>query len=143
MTIKKIIRNGNGFNFTVFSPNTRDNKAYYHLNFDPVCNHFGIKFGDFATISHYNKFERKWGLIDCTNANYEIVDNSILEVSQIPLNLLLPDDVEPDVLIRGILLYEGVKGDEFNVIAYDEMPTLDLPPDVPDSSSRDVDSTLS
>ena len=113
----KIIRNGKGLNFTVHSKNAPEGKTFYNLNFDPVCNYFGITLEINSVIVHYNKFEKTWGKLQTKGARYELLDYVVMDTGNEPLLLKLPERVAPEALIRGVLYYpifeeEGIKSYE-------------------------------
>ncbi len=123
MTITKIIQNGKTLNYTAYSDILKLDKPFYNLNFMPVCNHFGIKLGDTSTLLHYNKFEKRWGMIDVTTGHYQVLEKERMHIDATPEFLLLPDDVSPKALIRGVLLYRLEK----LLAASTPLPKLEIP----------------
>lgn len=108
MSIIKIIQNARQVNFTVFSDKAPKGKASYQLNFQPLCEVFGIKPKEQWFIFHYNKFEKLWGLVRGQNLAYTLINKDKLQIPQLPLFLLMPDDRFPEALIRGVMFYNDL-----------------------------------
>ncbi len=123
----KIIRNGKGFNYSVFSPNARDSSGGYHLNFNDIVSYFQLGFEPGYIIQHYNKFEKAWGFVKSKTGEYGLVREKFFAIPNLPTFLLLPDDYQPSALIRGVLLYDDKNDND-----------LLLPPAIPNI----VDATI-
>lgn len=106
--IKKLIQNAGQINYTVYSDNAPHGKKHYQLNFQPLCEFYDIKPKEPWFILHYNKFEKKWGLVRGKDLTYSLINEPKLAIPQIPVLLLLPDDRFPEALIRGVLLYDDL-----------------------------------
>lgn len=102
----KIIRNGTGLSFTIFSNNAPPGKTHYHLNFNEIVRHFSLGINQNYILMHYNKFEKKWGFVKARTRDYALVDEQSLAIPAIPQFLLLPSTHSPTTLIRGVLLYD-------------------------------------